>query len=185
LRKLAIALLAALLCWAYPAVALSKGITAEEPIKTVTGPVVIPVMSKEDAVPTPTNSVAHKPVETKSKPTVSVRVKETGGAYSGRHYSKEEVQQLIRDYSAAYGINPDVPLCIARLESGYNQFSKNRSSTASGVFQYLSSTWRGTDEGRAGLSVFDADANVRAAIKYMASRRSTQPWEVRHSCPSL
>jgi Transglycosylase SLT domain len=97
------------------------------------------------------------------------------GVYSGRHYSKEEVQALIIKYSREYGINPDVPLCIARLESGFNQFSKNKSSSASGVFQYLTSTFAQTDEGKSGLSVFDADANVKAAIKYMASRKSTKP----------
>lgn len=106
-------------------------------------------------------------------------------SFGGRHYSKEEIQVLIRSYSAQYEINPEVPLCIARLESGYNQFSKNRSSSASGVFQYLSSTWRSTDEGKSGLSVFDADANVIAAIKYMSSRRNTKPWVVASKCPSF
>lgn len=106
-------------------------------------------------------------------------------AYSGRHYSKEEVQDLIISYSEQYGINQEVPLCIAKLESGYNQFSKNKSSTASGVFQYLSSTWSGTDEGKTGLAVFDAEANVKAAIKYMAIHKSTKPWVVANKCTSL
>jgi len=105
--------------------------------------------------------------------------------YSGRNYSKEEVTQLIKDYSLQYGINPDVPLCIAKWESGYNHLSRNKSSSASGVFQYLSRTWKSTDEGKTGLSVFDAEANIKAAIKYMASRRSLQPWEVRNKCPKL
>jgi soluble lytic murein transglycosylase-like protein len=107
------------------------------------------------------------------------------GAYNGRNYSKEEVQALIIQYSQQYGINPAVPLCIARLESGYNQFSANKSSSARGVFQYLSGTWRATDEGKLGISVFDADANVKAAVKYMASRKSTKPWVVGPKCPSL
>jgi hypothetical protein len=105
--------------------------------------------------------------------------------YNGKTYSKEEVQQLIVQYSAEYGINSATPLCIARLESGYNQFSKNRSSSASGVFQYLTSTWRHTDEGKAGHSVFDANANVKAAVKYMAIHKSTQPWVVKSKCPAI
>lgn len=106
--------------------------------------------------------------------------------YSGNQYSKEEVQQLIKSYSELYGVNPETPLCIARLESGYNQFSKNRGgSSASGVFQYLTSTWKHTDEGKAGLSVFDAEANVKAAVKYMAVHKSTKPWTVRGKCPAL
>jgi hypothetical protein len=120
-----------------------------------------------------------------NRPSIGANTSGDSGRYNGKTYTKEEVQQLIRDYSKAYGINPDVPLCIAKLESGYNQFSKNANSTASGVFQYLSSTWRGTDESKAGLGVFDADANVRAAIKYMASRQNTVPWIVNNRCPQL
>ncbi len=105
--------------------------------------------------------------------------------YSGMIYSKEEVEQLIIQYSNEYGIDSATPLCIARKESGFNQFSKNRRSTASGVFQYLTSTWRHTDEGKAGLDVYDADANVKAAVKYMAVHKSTQPWVVRSMCPRI
>jgi hypothetical protein len=105
--------------------------------------------------------------------------------YTGKVYSKEEVEQLIVQYSAEYGINHDTPRCIAFRESGYNQFSKNKRSTASGVFQYLTSTWKATDEGKAGLSVFDAEANVKAAVKYMAIHKNTKPWTVRTKCPAL
>ncbi len=77
-------------------------------------------------------------------------------SYSGRDYSKEEVENLIRKYSDLYGISSDTPRCIAFHESGYNQTSANKHSSAKGVFQYLDKTWKATDEGKAGLSVFDA-----------------------------
>lgn len=125
----------------------------------------------------------HKP--TSGTRAIKVQTEVNGRDYSGKIYSKEEVQQLIRDYSNLYGIDPQTPLCIAKLESGYNQFSKNQSSSASGVFQYLASTWKATDEGKAGLSVFDADANVRAAVKYMAVHKKTTPWVVHSKCPTL
>lgn len=105
--------------------------------------------------------------------------------YSGTMYSKEEVEQLIVHYSEVYGIDSLTPKCIAFKESGYNQFSKNSGSTASGVFQYLTSTWRNTDEGNAGMNIFDADANVKAAVKYMAIHKDTQPWTVRSKCPRV
>lgn len=89
--------------------------------------------------------------------------------YSGRDYSPSEVQQLIRDYSAQYGISADLPLRVANCESGFQQSSKNRNSTASGVYQYLQTTWSHTEAGRAGISAFDADANVHMAIKSIAS----------------
>lgn len=109
----------------------------------------------------------------------------TSSEYAGQRYSKEQVEALIVAYSAHYGIDPQTPKCIAFHESGYNQFSKNKRSSASGVFQYLTSTWRHTDEGKAGMSVFDADANVKAAVKYMAIHKSTKPWTVRGKCPAL
>lgn len=105
--------------------------------------------------------------------------------YTGRTYTKNEVEALIVSYSEQYGIDPKTPKCIAFYESGYNQFSKNKRSTASGVFQYIRSTWNSTDEGKAGYSVFDADANVKAAVKYMAVHKNTKPWVVRGKCPAL
>lgn len=192
MKRHAIALVIALICWGYPAKTVAQEITAEEP-KTFTGPVIIPVMSKEDGQ---INADINERTLELVKPVSPTNASKTGRGldeenvsngqhYSGKTYSKEEVQQLIRDYSVQYGIPAEVPLCIAKYESGYNHLAANRNSSAKGVFQYLNGTWKGTDEGRARLSVFDADANVRAAIKYMASRRSTQPWEVRHKCPNL
>lgn len=102
-----------------------------------------------------------------------------------RDYGTGEIQKLIMDYSAIYGIDPVTPLCIAKLESEFNPNAKNKRSTASGVFQYLNSTWSSTDEGKLGLSVFNADANIKAAIKYMAIHKSTKAWTVATSCPPL
>ena len=105
--------------------------------------------------------VAVKPRENKASEKKSI------AADSGRDYGQGEIQNLIIKYSHEYGIRSEVPLCIAKKESGFNPLSANKHSTARGVFQYLSGTWASTDEGKAGLSVFDADANVRAAVKYI------------------
>jgi hypothetical protein len=101
--------------------------------------------------------------------------------YTGRQYSKDEVQQLIKEYSAQYGISADLPLSIANCESGYNQLSKNRNSSASGVFQYISNTWRNTEASRLGVSPFDADANVHMAVSSIAAN-GTAPWLASKSC---
>ncbi len=142
-----------------------------------------------DAIPASEKPVSvtpkSAPKSVKPKRVSALKTAPYSPAYTGKTYTKDEVKALIVKHSRAYGINPEVPLCIAYYESGYNQTSKNKRSSASGVFQYLSGTWKGTDEAKAGYSVMDADANVKAAIKYMASRRSTQPWEVRHRCPKL
>lgn len=68
------------------------------------------------------------------------------------------VQNIIRQVFGSYA---NQALRVAQCESGFNPFATNPSSSASGVFQFLRSTWAGTPY--ANRSVFDADANVRAA----------------------
>lgn len=168
--KRTIVFLLALTAWAYPLHAASA--LSAEP--------------QEEAIFINYQAIHERQANSK-KPIVSKKagtVSQTQD-YTGRHYSKEEVIQLIKQYSQQYRIDPATPLCIAQKESGYNQFSANKSSSARGVFQYLSGTWIATDEGKAGLSVFDADANVRAAVKYMGIHKNTRPWVVAPNCPSL
>lgn len=170
-------MLLALLIWTYPQPVQAK-------IKTASLPEAIQI-KQEPYGPLHPPSQPQIP-DNKTKKVNLPRLSESKRSeFSGRHYSKEEVKALIIQYSEQYNINPAVPLCIAQKESGYNQFSTNKSSSARGVFQYLSGTWRATDESKLGLSVFDAEANVKAAIKYMASRKSTKPWTVGKLCPNL
>src|SRR5262252_9177807 len=58
--------------------------------------------------------------------------------------------------------------CIIARESQGNPRAVNPRSGASGLGQFLPSTWRTTPQGRAGLSVFDPVAN-RAAVDWMIS----------------
>jgi muramidase (phage lysozyme) len=117
------------------------------------------------------NSTLDGTLGTKTNPSV----------FSGRNYSKAEIQQLIKDYSAQYGILPDLPLRVAACESGYNQFSKNKSSTASGVYQWLSSSWSNQPAGKMGISVFDGDANIQAAV-WLIAHGQISPWNASRSC---
>jgi hypothetical protein len=57
--------------------------------------------------------------------------------------------------------------CIIRVESRGDPSAHNRSG-ASGLGQFLPGTWASTPQGRAGLSVYNPDAN-RAAINWMIS----------------
>lgn len=182
MKKTTIAiLLIAIAAWAYPIHAASAKPNEEQAIF-----INYQKFHKAKTIESPNKIVAEKP----SSPKTRQPKKNSSSAGSRRDYpaptaDKEAVKALIIKYSQQYGIDSAVPLCIAYYESGYNPSSKNKTSSASGVFQYLTGTWKGTDEGRAGLSVFDADSNVKAAVKYMASRKSTQPWEVRSKCPRL
>ena len=104
-------------------------------------------------------------------------------AYIGRHYSKEEVQDLIIKYSNEYGNPAVIPLAleIARCESGFNQFAKNKSSSASGVYQWLSSSWNNQPASTGGISVFDAEANIKAAV-WLIAHGKISPWNSSRPC---
>jgi len=58
--------------------------------------------------------------------------------------------------------------CIIRHESGGNPLAVNPRSKASGLGQFLPSTWSTTPAGRAGASVFDPVAN-RNMVNWMLS----------------
>ena len=66
-----------------------------------------------------------------------------------------------------YGIGLGLPRAwayrVAWCESRYDPGAYNRRSGASGLFQFIPSTWRNTPQGRAGMSPFDPYANAEAA----------------------
>ena len=98
-----------------------------------------------------------------------------------RPYTREEVKQLIHVHAAAYGIDADLPLAIAHCESGFKWNAANSRSSASGVFQYLSGTWRSTKEGRKGTSVFNTEAHIKMAVAHIATI-GTAAWNASRGC---
>jgi len=65
------------------------------------------------------------------------------------------------EIQAVFGPYASQALHVAACESGYNPNAYNAGSGASGVFQFLPSTWAGTSF--AGYSPFNASANIQAA----------------------
>jgi hypothetical protein len=65
--------------------------------------------------------------------------------------------------------------CIQAYESHGYAGAVNHSSGASGLFQFLPSTWRTTPQGRSGLSVFDPVA-ARSAARWMLSQGRAREW---------
>ena len=74
--------------------------------------------------------------------------------------------------AATFGSFAGQALRVAGCESSYNPSAVNSSSGASGVFQFMPSTWAGTPY--AGYSVFDASANIHAA--YWLFQRDGYSW---------
>ena len=78
----------------------------------------------------------------------------------------EEVRNLIRQHFAPLGARTvGVALCVAEAESDLDPMAVNPVTGASGVFQFMPSTWASLSEmaGWDGASVFDARANAAVA----------------------
>ncbi|MBJ7614335.1 MAG: transglycosylase SLT domain-containing protein [Candidatus Dormibacteraeota bacterium] len=72
------------------------------------------------------------------------------------------MQQIILDAFAPLGPGAQQwALRVAKCESGYNPNAVNRSSGASGLFQFLPSTWASLPQHN--QSVFNPVANAQAA----------------------
>src|SRR3990167_5091733 len=76
-------------------------------------------------------------------------------------------------------IDPQLALAVAFCESRLNPGAKNPNSTASGIFQFIRSTWKSTLERMklpVSLDVFDADVNIRAGVWLMKQDGAMTHW---------
>jgi soluble lytic murein transglycosylase-like protein len=90
--------------------------------------------------------------------------------------SVQQVQQIIGDAFAPLGpAAQEWALRVAKCESSYNPNAINRYSGASGLFQFMPSTWKSTPQAKAGKSVFDPVANAQAAA-WLYKRAGPRPW---------
>ena len=87
-----------------------------------------------------------------------------------------DVAAIIRSAAAQWGADPDQMLRVAYCESHYNPYAVNASSGASGLFQFLPSTWayQSPRSGYAGASPFDPIANANTAAMMFANQQSRQ-----------
>jgi hypothetical protein len=88
-----------------------------------------------------------------------------------------DMEAIIRAAAARYGADPTQLLRVAYCESRYNPSAYNRSSGASGLFQFLATTWAANSvrAGYAGASVFDPVANANTAA-WMFARQQAGQW---------
>ncbi len=115
----------------------------------------------------PTTTRAAAPVRTAAAP---VRVSNPAPVAP---VSSGSVQSMI---ISTFGPYAGAALNVARCESGYNPNAYNASSGASGVFQFLHSTWLTTSY--AGYSPFNAWANIQAAHQvFVRDGYSWREWQ--------
>lgn len=84
------------------------------------------------------------------------------------------VMHALRIAAAIYGVPLAQMVAQASCESHLNPRAKNTSSTASGLLQFLDSTW--TRAGLPGFSVFDPYANAIAAARLVHTDGSWREW---------
>ena len=106
--------------------------------------------------------IAKTPVQVKSntniKPVSSIN--SPNQDYTGKY------ADLINKYASQNGFDPKLIAAIIEKESGFNPNAVNKSSRASGLMQFLPSTWK--SEG--GGDVFDPELNIKRGVEYLRKR---------------
>lgn len=97
--------------------------------------------------------------------------------------NQQDIINIITEEANRYGIDPQIMVTMARNESGLNPNIVNESTNATGLFQFLPSTWRGSDKGigmvqkysNEGLTlegISDPRQNARAAALYLREHQN-------------
>lgn len=96
-----------------------------------------------------------------------------------------EFDSLIERYSNNYGVSYKVVDCIIKKESSYNPEAKNPNSTASGLGQFLESTWiwmRGMMGEDTDLALrFNPEESIKT-LSWALSKGYGPHWTVWRSC---
>jgi hypothetical protein len=95
----------------------------------------------------------------------------------------QDIVAKIQAAAQASGVDPDVALRIAGVESSFRPAAKNTESTAAGLFQVTGPTWKQYG-GKPGKQR-DVDENIRVGMKILSSNKaSMQEFLGREPLPS-
>ncbi len=75
-----------------------------------------------------------------------------------------EIKTIISDAARRYGVDPDVAIRIATIESRLDPRAQNPKSSAGGLFQFIDSTWKSYGNGK---NKYDAYANADAGARFI------------------
>ncbi len=73
---------------------------------------------------------------------------------------------LVAEEARRQGVDPDVALRIANLESGFNANARNRKTGASGLLQLMPASAEALEPGSSRL-LFDPSVNARVGVRHM------------------
>jgi len=92
-----------------------------------------------------------------------------------RHVFIRDASYAISLASSVFRVSASEMWSVARCETGgtFSPYAKNSTSSASGLFQFLDSTW--ANQGVGGFSVFDPVANALGAAR-IVSREGWRQW---------
>lgn len=98
---------------------------------------------------------------------------------------KSRFIEKIEQEAIEQGVDPNVAIKVAMCESGIRQGVKAKTSSASGIFQFLASTWKST-LARMGLppnlDVFDGATNIMVGLWLMAQDGIHTHWYPSQHC---
>ena len=96
---------------------------------------------------------------------------------------RDAVIAIVRSKAIKYNIDQDLFLRIAKCESGFKADAQNKTSTASGVFQFLTSTFTQQAEAH-GLRWTDKnDAETQAELAaHMIAEGGLRHWNASKDC---
>lgn len=90
--------------------------------------------------------------------------------------TKEQVKEEIIRQAELFSLGINTMLALAECESGFRWDAKNSNSTATGVFQFIKSTWANTQSGKNDISVFNYKANIKEAMLLYSQGKGRYEW---------
>ena len=117
----------------------------------------------EDEIKAVLQAKAQKGIEYQVK-SINATTGQTSGQKLVLKPTIEQVKAEIVRQANKFDLDPDKMLLLAKCESDFEWDAKNLSSTATGIYQFISGTWGQTESSKKGIGRKDYKANIREAM---------------------
>lgn len=95
-----------------------------------------------------------------------------------KQWDINDIQKEIIRQSSLYDVQSNIMLKIAKCESNFNPEAMNKTSTATGLYQIINSTWK---QFKCTGGITDVEDNIKCAMK-LASLDGYHQWNASKSC---